>query len=283
MAFALTSAYLYKIDTPSRIRKWGWQAAEFTITRSASSDTDLDIGDVAGTFWTAVGATGIGAQILSGWTNVIANAEELISLSVTSEAGFLSRASSSGLTAEGTATVNWAGGSAGTALAADSADQTITYRLAGTEATLSIPGFAAAAKGASPGAVIILKSTTLLPAALRPVADTVVRIRSKNNSAFVAGSGMAIIKTTGQIEIYYDGTGTANYTVTNDAGFDTFTVSYVVAAPVVAAGTYLLANDGTYPVIKPALTLPAASSPTSLKLVMLLSLSAQTRPFEYGV
>jgi hypothetical protein len=282
MAFALASAYLYKVDTPSHVRKYGWQVAEFEITRD-TSDTDLDIGDVAGTFWTAVGSSGLGERLLSDWTRLVGDIEELVSLSITSSSGFLlPSVGDAALAAGGTASVQWAGGSAGTALNANSVAQTLRYQQNGEFVTLHVPGYLAAAKGAAPGAVIVLKSDTLLPAALRPVVDTVVRIRSQDNAAYVAGAGMAVIKTTGQIEIYLDGTGTTAYTVTANAGFDTFTVSYRTSAAPVAAGTYQLANGDTYPALKPNIVLPVAA-PTSLKVVMVLSLEAQTRPIEFGV
>lgn len=91
MAFALTSAYLYKLDTPSHVRKWGLQVAEFTVTRG-SGDTALDLGDIAGTFWTAVGSSGLGSLVLPYWTQLLGNIESLVSCEVTAANGFLLRA-----------------------------------------------------------------------------------------------------------------------------------------------------------------------------------------------
>jgi hypothetical protein len=282
MAFALSKAYFYKVDTPSHIRKWGFQAAEFHITRT-SSDTDLDLGDVSGTFWTAVGASGIGAVALPLWRSVLPNFEELAGLQLTSDSGFLVQSPGDAyLSATGSHTAVWAGGTAGTALNANSPNQTIRYQHDGEFVTLQIPGYQAAAKGASPGAVIILTGATVLPAALRPTADVVVRTRKMNNGSFVSGAGMAIIKTTGQIEMYLDGVGTTAYTVTANIGFDSFATEYRVGAAPVSAGTFQLVNGDTYPVIEPNIVLPAAA-PTTLRVFMLVGLKPETRPVEFGV
>lgn len=91
MTFALTSAYLYKVDTPTHIRKWGCQAVELVITRE-SGDTALDLGDIAGTFWTAVGSSALGARVLPLWTQLLGNIESLVSCELTASNGFLLRA-----------------------------------------------------------------------------------------------------------------------------------------------------------------------------------------------
>jgi len=57
MAFALTDANFGKIEIPTAIKKRGLQYIELKVTRGAS-DTDLDIGNSAGTFWTAAIADG---------------------------------------------------------------------------------------------------------------------------------------------------------------------------------------------------------------------------------
>lgn len=93
MAFTLQRAYLYKIDTPSPVRKYGQQVAEFNITR-LNTDTALDLGNFTGTFWTAVGATGFGPQLLTAWKQVLAGAESLVNVQMTTDTGFLIRVAS---------------------------------------------------------------------------------------------------------------------------------------------------------------------------------------------
>ncbi len=225
----------------------------------------------------------MGAAVLPFWRQALPNFEELVSLNLTTSSGFLIQSTGdNALSASGAHTAVWAGGSAGTALAADSANQTLRYQQNGEFVTLQVPGYQAAAKGASPGAVIILTAGTVLPAAIRPAVDNTSKTRKYDNGAFASGAGMCIVKTTGQLEIYLDGSATTNYTVTNGIGFDTFTVSYRVAAAPVAAGTFQLLNGDTYPVIEPNIVLPAAA-PTTLRVFLLVGLKPETRPVEYGV
>lgn len=68
MAFALTAAYAYPvlIKSPTASRK-GDQVIEIEFTATAS-DVDLDVGDLGGTFWTAAGATDMGAAVLDAIT-----------------------------------------------------------------------------------------------------------------------------------------------------------------------------------------------------------------------
>jgi hypothetical protein len=93
MAFALSKAYFYKLDTPSHVRKWGLQVAEFHVTR-LNTDTALDLGNPAGTFWSAVGASGIGVPALAQWRVALTGFESLVSCEVTSGSGFLLRVAS---------------------------------------------------------------------------------------------------------------------------------------------------------------------------------------------
>lgn len=265
MTFAITKANFYKATVSSAQYKQGLQAVELTITRG-TSDTALDLGNIAGTFWTAAGASGLGALAKASWTQVNNNIDKLISVQVIGDNGILTQ-SGNGLI--GTVTAKWAGGTAGTALAADSTDRTFTYAVAGQTVTLRVGGYNAAAKGAAPGPVIVLKSDTLLPEAIRPANDINVRTRAYNAGALVAGSGVAIIKTTGQIELYYDGTGTANYTVTTNAGVDGFVVTY----PVAQNGQYALSNYGSFPTVQPVITLNSGTLPATLEVVFLFSLN----------
>ena len=65
MAFALTASYAYPqlISAPIGARR-GNQVIELYIS-AAATDVDLDIGDLAGTFWTAVSASQMGASVLA--------------------------------------------------------------------------------------------------------------------------------------------------------------------------------------------------------------------------
>lgn len=275
MTFAITKFNPYKVTVSSAQYKQGLQAVEFTITRG-TSDTALDLGNTSGTFWTAAGASGLGALALKSWTQINNNIDKIVAINLIGDNGFLSRGVP---TLSSTATVKWAGGSAGTALNADSADQTFTYTIVGNQVTLNVPAYNAAAKGASPGAVIVLKSTTLLPAAIRPAVDVVVRTRAYNNGAYAAGSGVAVIKTTGQVELYLDGTETTNYTVTAAAGVDNFVVTYPIAyAP---NDNYSLSNYGTFPVVQPNITLNSGASPATLEILMLLTLNDSVEIVDY--
>lgn len=76
MAFALTQlrAWGNKIQTATPLR--GEQVVELTITQ-ANTDTDCDIGDDTGTFWTAAGATDIGAAALVQLQAIVAQALQL--------------------------------------------------------------------------------------------------------------------------------------------------------------------------------------------------------------
>ena len=75
MAFALTSLKTYGVDINEPVRKRQLQVCEFKIT-GTTADVDLDIGDVGGTFWTAAA----NADALKAWKDVLASAENLISL-----------------------------------------------------------------------------------------------------------------------------------------------------------------------------------------------------------
>jgi hypothetical protein len=278
MAFALSKFRAYALGIPSATDKYGLQAIEMTISRT-SSDVLLDLDDVAGTFWTAALADGTyGAyvsRLLPSWTQLLTKIENIVECRMIGDGNAMVQLMGA-QASSGTVTAKWAGGSAGTALNADSADQTFTYSITNGMVTLSVPGFNAAAKGAAPGNVIILKSTTLLPAALRPAADMKLAIAVTNNAALVLG--YAVVKTTGQIEIY-KGIPESAYTVTAAAGPDSFQISYPVAQ--VEANTGALTVVGNYPVVKPRITLQANAVPANVKLYMILSLNSQAKPVEF--
>ncbi len=69
MAFGLVGYSARGIDIAGPNYKRGIQQVVFNITGTAS-DIDLDIGDGTGTFWTAVGATDMGAKALESLTRI---------------------------------------------------------------------------------------------------------------------------------------------------------------------------------------------------------------------
>jgi hypothetical protein len=278
MAFALTKFRAYKVEVPTAIAKYGLQAVEMTITRGAS-DVLLDLDTTTGTFWTAAKADGtygtMATQAAVLFADLLTKIEQIPALSMVGDGGKLINTGAA--YESGVVTAKWAGGSAGTALNADSADQTFTYSITNGMVTLNVPAYAAAAKGAAPGDVIILKSTTLLPAALRPAADMLFVHQSVNNAAAVVGT--LKIKTTGQIELYTGIPSAAAYTVTANAGTGGFTVSYPVTQA--AADSAQVSIQGTFPVVKPRITLAANASPATLKLFMLCALTERSNPIEF--
>lgn len=70
MAFALSAAFAYPqlISVPTGPLR-GLQVIELRITATAA-DVDLDIGDLAGTFWTEAGASAMGAAVLEKITSL---------------------------------------------------------------------------------------------------------------------------------------------------------------------------------------------------------------------
>jgi hypothetical protein len=65
MAFALTKAYAYPVANSAAVPyRRAEQVIELEFTATAN-DVDLDIGDLAGTFWGAVDATTMGATVLT--------------------------------------------------------------------------------------------------------------------------------------------------------------------------------------------------------------------------
>ncbi len=278
MTFALTGFKAYKLSVPSAVDKYGLQVVEMTITR-ASTDVALDIDNTAGTFWTAAKANTtygtLATNAAAAWAFILANLEQIPVLELI---GNGAKILSKSVQAEsGTVTAKYAGNSAGTALNADSADQTFSYSHVNGIVTINFPAYKEAAKGAAPGNVIILKSTTLLPAAIRPAADMRVSIVVVDNNADVAG--YAVIKTTGQVEIY-KGIPAANYTVTANAGHSGFQISYPAAQ--VAPSSATVAITGTWPVVKPSITLSANAAPSILKLFMIGGLKSGTNVTEFA-
>jgi hypothetical protein len=97
MAFALTDASFYKLDSGSPVAKRGLQVLEFKVTRGAS-DTDLDVGNVSGTFWTAAIADGTyGTQAtlaLKEFSKIASSIDGIVSCEILGNAGMLLRVAS---------------------------------------------------------------------------------------------------------------------------------------------------------------------------------------------
>jgi hypothetical protein len=77
MAFALTAFKTYSVAASEAVTTQFEQVAEFTITR-ADTDTDLDIGDAAGTFWGAADGTDNGAEALTYWKSILGKARSVL-------------------------------------------------------------------------------------------------------------------------------------------------------------------------------------------------------------
>lgn len=90
MAFALTSAQCYKLDTPNATKNYGLQVIELTVTRGAA-DVLLDLGNISGTFWTAVRADatyGVYATAVSGaLAPCLVSIDRLVSFSMLGSGG----------------------------------------------------------------------------------------------------------------------------------------------------------------------------------------------------
>jgi hypothetical protein len=82
MPFAITQFRTFSRPSYEAVTAQFTQVAEFTITRAAT-DVQLDIGDVAGTFWTQAGAgvpTAIGPQALLHWRSIVQKSRNIVSV-----------------------------------------------------------------------------------------------------------------------------------------------------------------------------------------------------------
>lgn len=112
MAFALTKAVAYGIEAEEAVNKRYKQVLQLTIT-AANTDTALDLGDYAGTFWDAVDGSTPGDEALAAIKSINTKAAQLIKVAsepllsrqvidptTTKELSFLSAASSGGAAEE---------------------------------------------------------------------------------------------------------------------------------------------------------------------------------------
>lgn len=86
MTFSLTKFRCYGIEADEAISKRNKQIAVFNIS-SANTDTDLDIGDYTGTFWSAVGSSMRGA--LLSIKQIQTRADSFLGISGSSIAGYV--------------------------------------------------------------------------------------------------------------------------------------------------------------------------------------------------
>lgn len=78
MAFALTDYKAYGLDISEPIQKRAIQVFECTITATAA-DVDLDVGDVAGTAWSAIDNNAIGLAAKVALTEILTKVSRLCS------------------------------------------------------------------------------------------------------------------------------------------------------------------------------------------------------------
>jgi hypothetical protein len=78
MAFALTDYKAYGLDISEPIQKRAIQVFECTIT-AAAADVDLDIGDVAGTAWSAIDGNALGLAAKVAFTEILSKVSRLAS------------------------------------------------------------------------------------------------------------------------------------------------------------------------------------------------------------
>jgi hypothetical protein len=80
MAFALTDYRAYGLDISEPVQKRAVQYFECTITAGAA-DVDLDIGDTAGTAWSAIDNNAIGLAAKVAFTEILGKVSRLASWS----------------------------------------------------------------------------------------------------------------------------------------------------------------------------------------------------------
>ena len=93
MAFALTRANFYQLTNSSASTRPNVQVLEFTITR-ANTDTDLDLFDSAGTFWTAVGSSGLGLAAKTALSPIFSQVNRLLSAHILGDSNVMYQAGS---------------------------------------------------------------------------------------------------------------------------------------------------------------------------------------------
>lgn len=94
MAFALSKARFYQLQQTSPVNRPNLQVLEFDITR-ANTDTALDLFSVSGTFWTAAGASGLGAKALSALELIASQVAHIVSCQVVGNNAVLAPVSAS--------------------------------------------------------------------------------------------------------------------------------------------------------------------------------------------
>lgn len=87
MSFSLTRVRAYGIEAEEALNKRSKQVLILNIT-GLSTDNILDLGNFTGTFWTQVGATGIGPKALAVMQSLQVNVDTFIGVSGSSIAGY---------------------------------------------------------------------------------------------------------------------------------------------------------------------------------------------------
>jgi ATP-dependent Lon protease len=98
MAFAVTAYKAYGMPVVEPLDEKFIQCFEMTYTRGAA-DVDADIGDSAGTFWTAAGGTTLGAAAKAALLSILPRVGALKSCELTGDAEYMLRASAAGASA----------------------------------------------------------------------------------------------------------------------------------------------------------------------------------------
>lgn len=79
MAFSLTKARAYKVQSQSPIDRYGLQAVELEVSRDAAGDITLDLSTNLTTFFTDIDASDYGERFKQFWGQVAGNVERLVS------------------------------------------------------------------------------------------------------------------------------------------------------------------------------------------------------------
>lgn len=98
MAFAVTAYKAYGLPIEQPVDEKFIQVYELTYTRAAA-DVDADIGDSAGTFWTAAGGTTLGAAAKAAILSILPRVGALKSCELTGDAEYMLRAAAAGASA----------------------------------------------------------------------------------------------------------------------------------------------------------------------------------------
>lgn len=80
MAFSVTSFKAYGLPTYEAVTAQFVQCVEINVTRGATSDTAVDIGNVAGTFWDNADGDATGLAALAQWKSIVGKSRALLNV-----------------------------------------------------------------------------------------------------------------------------------------------------------------------------------------------------------